>query len=169
LEVVKVSTRGAVLFEVSNGCYEAYYNHCDSYPTWLGVRLAEMLKQGRTADEIVEVLKLKDYQKVIAGTFGYDVAKQVYPGLQADLEWIYVVNFNPPSLQVFKTSNPDLIHGPDFVFSAWFSYVQDFPENIDAWMAEVEETAGIALKVMASYHGATKNGPYVGGGQDGEG
>ena len=52
--MVKVSTRGAVLFEVSDGCYEAYYNHCDSYPTWLGVRLVEQLEQGRTAREIVE-------------------------------------------------------------------------------------------------------------------
>jgi len=59
--VVKVSTRGAVLFEVSDGCYGAYYNHCDSHPTWLGVRLAEMLKQGRTADEIVEGLDLARY------------------------------------------------------------------------------------------------------------
>jgi hypothetical protein len=58
LEVVKVSTRGAVLFEVSNGCYEAYYNHCDSYPTWLGVKLAEMLKRGKAAGEIVEGLDL---------------------------------------------------------------------------------------------------------------
>jgi hypothetical protein len=51
--VVKVSTRGAVLFEASDGCYEAYYNHCDSYPARLGVRLAELLRQGRTAREIV--------------------------------------------------------------------------------------------------------------------
>jgi hypothetical protein len=58
LEVVEVSTRGAVLFEASDGCYEAYYSHCDSYPTWLGVRLAEMLKQGKTAAEIVEGLGL---------------------------------------------------------------------------------------------------------------
>ena len=53
-----MSTRGAVLFEVSNECYDAYYNHCDSYPTWLGVRLAEMLKQGKTAAEIIGELGL---------------------------------------------------------------------------------------------------------------
>jgi hypothetical protein len=56
--VVEVSTRGAVLFEASDGFYEAYYNHCDSHPTWLGVRLAELLKQGRTAEEIVGGLGL---------------------------------------------------------------------------------------------------------------
>ena len=53
-----MSTRGAVLFEVSSGHYAAYYNHCDSYPTWLGVRLAEMLRRGRTAEEIIEGLDL---------------------------------------------------------------------------------------------------------------
>jgi hypothetical protein len=53
LEAVKVSTRGAVLLEASDGCYDAYYNHCDSYPTWLGVRLAEMLKRGRVAEIVV--------------------------------------------------------------------------------------------------------------------
>ena len=53
-----MSTRGAVVFEVSDGCYEAYYNHCDSYPIWLGVRLAELLKQGRTAAEIIGELGL---------------------------------------------------------------------------------------------------------------
>jgi hypothetical protein len=58
LGAVEVSTRGAVLFEASDGCYEAYYNHSDSHPTWLGVRLAEMLKAGRTAAEIVEGLGL---------------------------------------------------------------------------------------------------------------
>ena len=56
--MVNVSTRGAVLFEVSSGHYEAYYNHCDSYPTGLGVRLAEMLKRGKTAREIVGELGL---------------------------------------------------------------------------------------------------------------
>jgi hypothetical protein len=25
--------------------YAAYYSHCDSYPTWLGAELAELLKQ----------------------------------------------------------------------------------------------------------------------------
>jgi hypothetical protein len=158
LEVVKVSTRGVVLFELSSGHYAAYYNHCDSYPTWLGVNVAKLLKAGKTADEIIEALELEDYQKVVAGTFGNDAAKQVFPGLQGDLEWIYVVNFSPPSLQVFRTSNPDLIHGPDFVFSAWFSYAEYFPKNIEAGMAEAERTAGIALNVMAAYHGAMKNG-----------
>ena len=38
-----------MLFEASDWCYEAYYNHCDSHPTWLGVRLAGLLKRGRTA------------------------------------------------------------------------------------------------------------------------
>jgi hypothetical protein len=86
-----VSTRGAVLFELSSGHYAAYYNHCDSYPAWLGVRLAKLLKAGKGADEIIEALELEDYQKVVAGTFGTDAAKQVFPGLQGDLEWIYVV------------------------------------------------------------------------------
>jgi hypothetical protein len=159
LEVVKVSTRGAVLFEVSDGCYEAYYNHCDSYPTWLGVRLAEMLKRDRTAAEIVGELGLESYRRTVHGSFGGQVAKQVFPKLQADLEWVYVVDFSPPSLQVFRTSNPDLVRGPDFAFSAWFSYVEYFPEDIEARMAEVERTAGIALNCLAAYHGAIKNSP----------
>jgi hypothetical protein len=53
LEVVKVSTRGAVLLEASDG---RGHTDCDSHPTWLGVKLVEMLKRGRTADEIVEEL-----------------------------------------------------------------------------------------------------------------
>jgi hypothetical protein len=158
LEVVKVSTRGAVIFEVSDGCYEAYYNHCDSYPTWLGVKLAELLKAGKTAAEIIEGLDLESYQRTIHGSFGEHVAKQVFPKLQADLEWVYVVDFSPPSLQVFRTSNPDLIHGPDFVFSAWFSYVEYFPEDIEERMAEVERIAEVTLNGLAAYHEATKSG-----------
>jgi hypothetical protein len=154
-----VSTRGAVLFEVSDGCYEAYYNHCDSYPTWLGVKLAELLKQGKTAAEIVEGLDLESYQRTIYGSFGEQVAKQVFPKLQGDLEWVYVVDFSPPSIQVFRTSNPDLIHGPDFVFSAWFSYAEYFPNDIRARMAQVERIAGITLNGLAAYHEALKTIP----------
>jgi hypothetical protein len=47
-----------VLLEASDGRYGAYYNHCDSHPTWLGVRLAELLKAGKTAAEIVGELGL---------------------------------------------------------------------------------------------------------------
>jgi hypothetical protein len=158
LEVVKVSTRGAVLFEVSDGCYEAYYNHCDSYPTWLGVKLAELLKQGKTAADIIDELDLESYRKTIHGSFEEQVAKEVFPKLQGDLEWVYVLDFSPSSLQVFRTSNPDLIHGPDFVFSAWFSYVQYFPEDVKGTMRQVERTAGITLNGLAAYHEAIKTG-----------
>jgi hypothetical protein len=160
LEVVKVSTRGAVAFEVSDGNYRTHYNHFDSYPTWLGVKLAELLKQGKTAGEIIEELDLKDFGETgaINGVFGIEVAKQVFPKLQADLEWVYVVGFSPPSLQIFRTSNPDFIDGPDFVFSAWFSYVEHFPDDIRARMAEVERTAEITLNGLAAYHEA-KNSP----------
>jgi hypothetical protein len=44
--MVKVSTRGVVLFDASDGCYDAYHDYCDGHPTWLGVRLAEMLRRG---------------------------------------------------------------------------------------------------------------------------
>jgi len=142
--------------EISDGHYEIFYNHCDSYPTELGVDLAELLKAGKTADEIVKALELRDYQKVIAGTFGNDVAKQVYLGLQSDLEWVYVVDFNPRSLQVFRTSNPDLIHGPDFVFSVWFSYVDYFPQDIKGEMEKVQDTAEITLNGISAYHEASK-------------
>ena len=155
--MVNVSTRGAVLFEVSDGCYEAYYNHCDSYPTWLGVKLAELLKRGKTAREIIEELDLENYRKTIYGSFGEQVAKEVFPKLQGDLEWVYVVDFSPPSLQVFRTSNPDLIQGPDFVFSAWFSYVDYFPDDIKRAMDDAEGMAGVTLNGLAAYHNALKN------------
>jgi hypothetical protein len=87
------------------------------------------------------------------------VAKQVFPKLQADLEWIYVVDFSPPSLQIFRTSNPDLIRGPDFVFSAWFSYAEYFPDDIKGRMAGVERIAEITLNGLAAYHEAIKNSP----------
>ena len=66
------------------------------------------------------------------------------------------MDFSPPSIQVFRTSNPDLIHGPDFVFSAWFSYVEHFPDDFEARMAEVERIAEITLNCLAAYHGAMK-------------
>jgi hypothetical protein len=83
----------------------------------------------------------------------------VFPKLQADLEWVYVVNFSPPSLQIFRTSNPDLIRGPDFVFSGWFSYVEYFPEDIKGRMAQVERIAEITLNGLAAYHEALKKQP----------
>ena len=159
-----MSTRGAVLFEVSDGCYEAYYNHCDSYPTWLGVKLAELLKQGKLLDDFPRLLGLEDYGKVapnrylMRGTFGRDVARQAFE-LQGDLEWVYVVDFSPPSLQIFRTSNPDLIGGPDFVFSVWFSYVEYFPENSKGTMRQIERIAEITLNGLAAYHGAIKKQP----------
>jgi hypothetical protein len=123
-----------------------------------------MLRRGLTAREIIEELDLEDYKKVIGkratinGSFGEQVAKQVFPKLQADLEWVYVVDFSLPSLQIFRTSNPDLIHGPNFVFSGWFSYVEYFPEDIKARMAEVERIAEITLNGLAAYYEAIKSG-----------
>jgi len=155
-----VSTRGAVLFEEGDGCYRAFYNHCDSYPTWLGVELAELLRQGKRAGEIIAELELEDYEKIIGkratfNGFGEEVAKQAFQ-FQGDLEWVYLVDFSPPSLQIFRTSNPDLIHGLDFVFGVWFSYVQYFPEDIKGKMAEVQRTAGITLNGLAAYHRANE-------------
>lgn len=162
-----MSTRGMVLFAEGHGrTYEAYYNHCDSYPTWLGVKLAEMLK-GKTSErvfkrDIVKDLKLRKERRHFSGTFEEEAAKQVF-NYQGDLEWIYVIRGNEPrftSMSVFRTSNPDLIHGPDFVFSVWFSYVKYMPsvEDIPKRMTEVERMAEITLNGIAAYHEAANRG-----------
>lgn len=46
-----MSTRGAWGFR-KDGKLKITYNHCDSYPTWLGVRIAEFVKYTGTEDMI---------------------------------------------------------------------------------------------------------------------
>jgi hypothetical protein len=162
LEVVKVSTRGFVLMG-DDGSFRVLYRHTDTYPTGLGVELLEMLKGQASGNpsavdiaRLIESLGLEDYRTSVSRP------EDAFPKVQAGVEWIYVVRPNTrpklTSVQVFRTSNPDMIHGPDFVFSVWFSYVEHFPDDIGARMAEVERTAEVVLNCMAAYNGAIKSG-----------
>jgi hypothetical protein len=158
LEAVRLSTRGFVLID-DDGSFRVFYRHTDTYPTGLGVELLEMLKGQASGNPsagvvagLIEELGLEDYRTRVSRP------EDAFPKVQADVEWIYVVRPNTrpnlTSVQVFRTSNPDLIHGPDFAFSVLFSYVEHFPEDIEARMAEVERTAEIVLNALTGYHKA---------------
>jgi hypothetical protein len=144
------------------GSFGVFYRHTDTYPTGLGVELLELLKGQASGNpsaidmaRLIEELGLKDYRTYVSKP------EDAFPKVQADVEWIYVVRPNTrpnlTSVAIYRTSNPDLIRGPDFVFSAWFSYVEYFPEDIKARMAEVERISEITLNGLAAYHRAIKN------------
>jgi len=158
-----VSTRGMVLFGDGDGgnVYQAYYKHCDSYPTGLGVEIVRILKRPikNGKEDIINELGLEDEHKRFYGVFGEDAAMAAF-NYQGDLEWIYVINLGPrTSLQIFRTSNPAVRGGPRFVFPVWGRYLRYMPgDMLHLWqeMTEAERMAGIALVAIAAYHRAVQ-------------
>jgi hypothetical protein len=145
LEVVEVSTRGFVLVG-DDGSFRVLYRHTDTYPTGLGVELLELIKGQASGNQsavdvagLIEELGLEDYRTRVSRP------EYAFPRVQADVEWIYVIRPNTrpnlTSVQIFRTSNPNVLHGPDFLFSCWFSYAKNFPDEIEGTMRQIELVA----------------------------
>ena len=142
-----------------NSPYELFYRHMDGYATGLGVELIEAMKQGLSVEEIMEKVGAEPERRSV------ERPEDAFLKVQGDLEWIYVI-CNPTdaktiSLQILRTSCPDFWfngaeNATDFVFSAWFSYVQYFPENYKEVMRQVERTAEITLNALAALEKAKK-------------
>ena len=136
------------MFKRSDISYAVYYLPTDTYPTWMRNRLINLLRDHETEEEIIQELGLEDCHRTVTKP------GDVFPEVQADLEWIYVVGTNEPAqIQIFRTSCP-YGPGPDFVFPVWFSYVQNFPDDTQAIMVEVQRTAEMTLSAIGAYHKA---------------
>jgi len=164
-----MSTRGAVVVQhYSNGPYEIYYRHTDTYPTNLGAELLEKMRAQSMYNEKISIDDLvKELGLEVTG-HSVDKPEDAFLEYQGDLEWIYVIE-NPhdlltTSIAILRTSCPDfwmekVENRPDFAFRVWFSYLRflsiDVAE-IASKMRLVESTAEIALSAVASYHYAVK-------------
>ena len=106
-----------------------------------------------------EVLQAEEMDREV------EKAEDAFPGVQADLEWIYEIRVahHSTSLRILKTSCPrfwkeGLDNVIDFTFPAWFSYVQYFPPTteVEGRMRQVDDMADMALYCVEAYHYAAK-------------
>ena len=148
-----MSTRGMVVFsQNAAGGGAAYYKHHDTYPTGLGLRLIELMRQGKSEEQIAAEAGL-EYEAHVARV------EYTFLKLQGDLEWVYLIRDirrgEFASLQIYRTSNPRFSE-LKFIFPVWFSYVQFFPSRQEApkMMEGVEHKAEVALSALAAYHEA---------------
>ena len=148
-----MSTRGMVVFSrYSTGKGPAYYRHHDAYPTELGLKLIELMRQGESMGEIVAQANLEYVDHVSR-------VEYTFLKLQGDLEWVYLIRDihrgEFASLRIYRTSNPKFFE-LKFIFPVWFSYVQFFPSRQEApkMMEGVEHKAEVALSALAAYHEA---------------
>ena len=148
-----MSTRGMVVFsQNATGGGPAYYKHHDTYPTGLGLKLIELMRQGRSEEQIVTQVGL-EYEAHVSRV------EYTFLRLQGDLEWVYLIRDirrgEFASLQIYRTSNPKFSE-PEFIFPVWFSYVQFFPSRRETpkVMERVQYTAEVALSALAAYHEA---------------
>ena len=150
-----MSTRGMVVFGRNTaGGGPAYYRHHDTYPTGLGLKLIELMRQGKSEEEIATEAGLA--YEVIVSRVEYTFLK-----LQGDLDWVYLIQDvrrgDSASLEIYRTSNP-VFSEPKFIFPVWFSYVRFFPSRREAprVMERVEHTAEVVLHALAAYHEALR-------------
>ena len=135
-----------------NGPYQLFYQHCDTYPSWLGLRIAEKLRDGVEVAEMAEEFSWKDVKGLVQRP------EDAFMKIQGDLDWIYVIHNihdeNTLSLGILRTSNPWCDWKKPFVWRVWSSYVRFFPEDLAQTMRLVEMTAGITLHGLNAFYKA---------------
>jgi len=149
-----MSTRAVVAMGKGDGSWRLYYRHCDGYPAGLGVELVQLLKEGKDEEQIAELAKL-NFEAYTPGRFVEDAVDTIFPGFQADLEWIYFVDFSTPTprFDIFRTSCP--YFEENFTFCVWGSYVAYLPPNWVEQLQQVELVAITVLKALRAFNKAT--------------
>jgi len=151
--VVVMGTRAVVLRRVGRR-YECYYHHSDGSPSGLGARLIEALRSPlfKSWEDVMGFCGLDRMDRVV------EKPEDVYPWVQADLEYVYVVDPEPPRLTIYATSFPRRL--PYFIFEVYSSYAMYFPDpgHVVSRMAEVEAYSRMLLRALEQYHRAVKGG-----------
>jgi len=157
-----MGTRAVVLFRDGDSkSYRVYYTQYDGYPSWLGIRLARMLKEGKSEDEIVKELKLEDYGTRIGGGDIY-FHPETLLRIQGDIEWGYVISWNKPremtGFEIYRTSVPKPL-GFSFAFRVWGSYLKFMGEEQMKRLenGDLELMTGMLLNAMEQFSKAQLN------------
>jgi len=148
-----MSTRAVVAMGKGDGSWRLYYRHCDGYPAGLGVELVQLLKEGKDEEQIAELAKL-DFETYMPERFVEEAANTIFPGFQADLEWIYFISFSPPAFRfdIFRTSNP--YFEENFTFHVWGAYLPYLPQDWREQLQYVELAAMTTLKALRAFNRA---------------
>ena len=172
--VNKTGTRSIIAFQNDyNQALEMYYKHYDGYPTYTGKRIIEALKAS-------EPLYYEDMVKTVLSAFDdcsnkperargwdgelYHKAEEVFPGYQADLEWIYIIGNARDTegrryLSIYATNWINPLIKASFVWRVWGSYTQLFDDNltlgIDTEMRLVGQRTRSQVMMINAYHKAT--------------
>ena len=127
--------------------WRLYYRHCHGHPTGLGVELVQLLKEGKNEKQIVELAKLA----YTPGQFVKVAANTIFPGFQANLEWIYFVDFSTPTprFDIFRTSYP--YFEENFTFHVWGCYLQFLPTDWEQQLQQVQLAVNMMLEALEAF------------------
>ena len=98
-----MGVRALVLKREGRSYYRVYYHHERGNPSSLGVKLIEALRSPllKSWDDVASFCDLERLERVV------EKPEDAYPRLQVDVEYIYVVDTEPPRLTIYALS---LIH-----------------------------------------------------------
>jgi hypothetical protein len=165
-----MSTRGMVaLRTTSTGPYELFYEHMDTYPTWLGARLLPALKKCLEAehdaefeDEVRRVIQ-DHTQEPLNRAQTVSKPEDAFLKVQGDLEWIYAIDLRFGSdykqfsrIAIYRTSNPwdYSINTEPF---AWCVYDRCFCEIVGGCLESEFEESEKEMRRVEDIATATKN------------
>lgn len=140
-----MSTRGAIGF-VLDGTEKITYNHSDSYPSWLGVRMlafAKTLKPGSESQALTEsqVANLKIVDEMSKPTdeekSKLKASTNLNVGTQSDDDWYCVLRDNQGDLDATLDSGY-MIDGADFCLDS-LSCEWAYIVNLDTGFLEIYE------------------------------
>lgn len=108
-----MGTRGTIIFYYQ-GVYYSMYNHMDSYPQWLGVRLVKFLdstlwKINLNHDMVYHLLYTFNLQLQVELQVEQDkknfslpmvFTDKVFPTLSPNIEWMYIYNCEEKTLKI---------------------------------------------------------------------
>ena len=152
-----MSTRGMVAIDWSGNrqSYNLYYRHTDTYPTGLGVELAEFLKK-----HDLEKMQRPEVEETLKKELGVQgegrsvhLPREAFTKVQGDLEYIYVVNARLPSMRILKTSNLQSTK-KEYASAIYWSYAQFLPKSkkeVEKQMAEVERATAISSEMLEQH------------------
>jgi len=145
-----MSTRAVVATRKGEGSWRIYYRHCDGYPMGLGKDLLQALQQTEDEEEVARLARV-NFEAHTPGRFQDEVANLIFPKFQADLEWIYFVDFSTPSprFDIFRTSCP--YFQENFTFRVWGCYLQFLSTDWEQQLQQVQLAANMILRALEAF------------------